>query len=209
MLGTAFAISVSLGASVAPSQVPLLAQQREEAPYFAGFIRNPASPSETSVLMVGQNTQEGLSTRLGMDQGVIAQKTPVYFGDVKYDAVLSDLLDYVTLEEGWDGYEASPPSFAAIAEAFSFLSLLFKVGAKAPIATISSAGEVGVYWRADDIYCEVGFVGDGIMSYFAEDEQGPILDDVAYSEGTVPTPLFDFLKRNFIRLNSGEFQQAA
>lgn len=82
------------------------------------------------------------------------------------DKLHAELLAYLDLPEGWNGYEGEPASFDAAADAIYFLTMR-PDDIPLPYPQIAPDGEVGLYWRVDEVYAEVGFYGDGECSYYA------------------------------------------
>lgn len=84
----------------------------------------------------------------------------------QYQILSLELLSYIDLPEGWDGYHAVPASLDAVVDAFTFLSAR-PSDILLPFPQLSSDGEVGLYWRTHEVYAEAGFYGDGLFSYYA------------------------------------------
>ncbi len=82
------------------------------------------------------------------------------------DKLHAELLTYLDLPEGWNGYEGEPVSFDAVIDAINFLTMR-PDDIPLPYPQIAPDGEVGLYWRVDEVYAEVGFYGDGECSYYA------------------------------------------
>ena len=82
------------------------------------------------------------------------------------DKLHAELLAYLDLPEGWNGYEGEPTSFEAVTDAIDFLTMR-PDDIPLPYPQIAPDGEVGLYWRVDEVYAEVGFYGDGECSYYA------------------------------------------
>ena len=82
------------------------------------------------------------------------------------DKVHARLLSYLELSPDWDGRGGVPPSFDAVLDTISFLEA--RPGDVAlPSPQIASDGEVGLYWHTGQVHAEVGFYGDGDLSYYA------------------------------------------
>lgn len=82
------------------------------------------------------------------------------------DKLHAKLLSYLELSYGWDGRDAVPPSLESVLDAFSFLAMR-PVDMPFPFPQIASDGEVGLYWHTGQIHAEIGFYGDGDLSYYA------------------------------------------
>ena len=82
------------------------------------------------------------------------------------DRLHATLLSYLDLPHDWDGYGAVPPSTDAVLDAVAFLVMRPR-DIPLPFPQIASDGEVGVYWRTGEVHAEIGFCGDGDLSYYA------------------------------------------
>lgn len=82
------------------------------------------------------------------------------------DKLHARLLSYRDLTDDWDGCGAAPPSIDAVLDAVDFLVMRPR-DVPLPSPQIASDGEVGLYWRTGEVHAEVGFYGDGDMSYYA------------------------------------------
>jgi len=82
------------------------------------------------------------------------------------DKLHARLLSYLDLTDDWDGYGAVQPSIDAVLDAVAFLVMRPR-DVPLPFPQIASDGEVGLYWRTGEIHVEVGFHGDGDLSYYA------------------------------------------
>lgn len=82
-----------------------------------------------------------------------------------YDRVLGDLKLYKGLQDGWDGHGSRAPRQAAVMNAIAMLNML-PMGIPTPKATISSAGNISLYWDDDRVYADIAFDGDNSPSLF-------------------------------------------
>lgn len=82
------------------------------------------------------------------------------------DKLHAKLLSYLELPHDWDGRGAIPPSPNAVLDAIDFLGKR-PSDVPLPFPQIASDGEVGLYWRTKEIHVEIGFYGDGELSYYA------------------------------------------
>lgn len=82
------------------------------------------------------------------------------------DKLHAKLLSYLKLPHDWDGHGAVPPSLNAVLDTITFLDKR-PSDISLPFPQIASDGEVGLYWRTDKIHVEIGFYGDGELSYYA------------------------------------------
>ncbi len=79
---------------------------------------------------------------------------------------LAEIIAYRNLHDGWDGKGSIAPRASAIQDALLFIDKI-PFGAKLPDTTVAADGEVGFYWSSADGYIDIGFKGDGTISYFA------------------------------------------
>ena len=82
------------------------------------------------------------------------------------DKLHAKLLSYLELPHDWDGRGAVPPSLDAVLDTIDFLGKR-PPDVPLPFPQIASDGEVGLYWRTGEIHVEIGFYGDGELSYYA------------------------------------------
>jgi hypothetical protein len=79
--------------------------------------------------------------------------------------ILPDV-SYRDLKDGWDGEESKKPNYDAIDDALSFIDLL-PLGMELPEPMVAADGEVGFYWKKPNVYIDIGFKGNGKISYYA------------------------------------------
>lgn len=82
------------------------------------------------------------------------------------DMLDAELLSYMALPHGWDGYEGVPAPLDAVTDALIFVNMRPN-DIRLPYPQIGPDGEVGLYWHAERILAEVSFYGDGEYSYHA------------------------------------------
>src|SRR6266511_619474 len=113
----------------------------------------------------------------GMDDGLAFSAARVMLDDptsrvgstVQADrnaALSAEIIAYRNLHDGWDGKGSIAPRASAIQDALLFIDKI-PFGAKLPDTTVAADGEVGFYWSSADGYIDIGFKGDGTISYFA------------------------------------------
>ena len=94
--------------------------------------------------------------------------TPIAIRDLpKHEQLVASLYGYLDLPANWDGYGGIAPPAKAVFDAERFLSTM-SGAASLPKPMISGDGQVGLYWRGQDQYIEVTFVGDDRATIFAE-----------------------------------------
>lgn len=94
------------------------------------------------------------------------------------ETVLAELYKYVSLLDGWDGYEGKAPRIRAITDAEVFVRHLSD-DVPAPYTMPMPDGEVGLYWKNRDEYTEVTFSGNGQATIYVRRSPRSILADVA------------------------------
>lgn len=82
-----------------------------------------------------------------------------------YDLLKMDLKRYSLLNDEWDGKYSKAPSEIAINAAIQFIDKL-PPGISLPKSMLSSNGEVGLYWDIENIYADIAFEENEIVSIF-------------------------------------------
>lgn len=91
---------------------------------------------------------------------------------------LFDQLDrFAARKPDWDGDDGIAPSRETLAEARAFLSFLRLTGCVPHTTYAPGDGEINFEWRAARRFTEVGFSGDGTVSWFHRDADGEICRD--------------------------------
>lgn len=92
--------------------------------------------------------------------------------------LVGTLNGYGNLPEDWDGYGGVPPMSETVSDASNVVSLLPRE-VPLPKPMLSGNGNIGLYWKTDDLYLDIEFEGDGTFSYYAE-KAGvePLFDDM-------------------------------
>lgn len=78
----------------------------------------------------------------------------------------TQIISYRTLVAGWDGVDSIAPPPSAIDDALAMIDKL-PLGANPPEPMVAADGEVGFYWKTADGFIDIGFKGDGTISYYA------------------------------------------
>jgi hypothetical protein len=82
------------------------------------------------------------------------------------DKLDGELQSYMHLPDGWDGYDGIPATLGAVRDALDFLCLR-PDDIPLPYPQLGPDGEVGLYWRTEEVFAEISFYGDGEYSYHA------------------------------------------
>jgi hypothetical protein len=107
----------------------------------------------------------------------------------KPSVIAAELLSYLQLEKGWDGYDAITPNSHIVYSCYELLNEIEISDIKIktmPKLMLSSSGEIGLYWKFDDLYIEISIDSPNFYSYLIEDKlENHIIgiDDVYISEG--------------------------
>lgn len=92
------------------------------------------------------------------------------------------------LQPGWNGRGGVVPTQAAIDDARSFYALLPSTS-REPTVEPSGDGEINFVWRAGGDYLEIGFDGDGALSYYGEVGGREVLNDLPGIPAALPREL--------------------
>jgi hypothetical protein len=113
--------------------------------------------------------------------------------DLEKTSLEGELLDYLNLPNGWDGYEGVPPKRQTIGDAIRFVKKLPK-SIPLPKPMLGGSGVVGLYWDKQDIYADVCFAGDGTFWYYAKDAKGnKVGEDEVHLNNQLPVPLLNII----------------
>lgn len=99
------------------------------------------------------------------------------------------LESYKELNPNWDGYDAIKPNPIIIDRAISFLVALKCYNVELPKPMIAGSGEVGLYWRLDKTYIEVGFDETGNCLFIDSKPDLFGIDD--FDETIIPKELLE------------------
>ena len=92
--------------------------------------------------------------------------------EIDFERSNTDIVNsYKSYPLNWDGYDGIPPSAETISNALLFIEKL-PYGVIEPRPGVSGDGEVRLFWENDDIYIDIGFLGDGTYVFYARDSQG-------------------------------------
>lgn len=103
-----------------------------------------------------------------------------------YEELKMELKSYLELSHGWDGPESKAPSEEVIATALLFVDGL-PSGIPLPKPMLSASGETGLYWDVGNIYADVSFEGEGMLSIFVRDriEERETFDEISISDAKI------------------------
>ena len=83
------------------------------------------------------------------------------------EELIGDLRSWRLLDADWDGEGANKPIETSLKQAESFARLYGDEGIL-PEPMLHASGRAGLYWRTDDLYADLEFLGDGHIAYYVE-----------------------------------------
>jgi hypothetical protein len=99
--------------------------------------------------------------------------------------IKAELDMYSAVSAGWDGPNSAAPQRSHIEDAKRFISLL-PAGLPLPKPMLSASGEVGLFWRSDEMFADVVMEGEHKVSMFVRGGQSgsqeEFLDDIDIDE---------------------------
>lgn len=103
----------------------------------------------------------------------------------KIQAFRTRLNEYRNLSDGWDGGDGIAPSSDSLSDLEALFDLVVNGGYPIPDPSISSEGEVGLYWRKNSIYINLEFDEGGLYSFYGQNAKGAVkfLDNLPLSAG--------------------------
>lgn len=106
-----------------------------------------------------------------------------------YERVNQTIDDYLSLDQGWDGYDGVPPALIMVETAKSFLSMLKQEGLSMPKSMLSSHGDIGFYWKGQESYIEINIEPIDRYSIYIEEGKKFIGEDELAIAGELPEAL--------------------
>ena len=103
---------------------------------------------------------------------------------------------YIEFSRGWDGSDGLPPSQVALDESLNLLSKLEWIGVVEPKTMLENDGEIGLYWRTDRCYLEIGVIGDGDWGAYGinRSTKNELMIDHYPTDKKLPESLVKFLQ---------------
>lgn len=104
------------------------------------------------------------------------------------EKVKAELLSYLDLGDGWDGYGGSKPNADVVASCVECLDQVNNFGFKLPKTMVSGDGDVCLYWDTLGFYIEIGFEERGSYTYIivVNDVEVEGDDDCDLEQGLTP-----------------------
>jgi hypothetical protein len=98
--------------------------------------------------------------------------------------LLTQIADYLSLPDDWDGYGGKPANLATVMDTFDFLKR-YPSTFPTPKPMIGGSGVIGLYWEGNGCYASIDFDGSGHYCYISDrpgDEWGedrvPVADQL-------------------------------
>ena len=115
---------------------------------------------------------------------------------VKFNQARLAVKSFSDLTHDWDGTNGRPPSRRAIDESVNLLSQLERLEVVEPSTMVSNDGEIGLYWRTDRLYLEIGVMGNGNWSAYGvgHNEKPELMIDDYPIDKRIPELLVEFLQ---------------
>ena len=115
---------------------------------------------------------------------------------VEFNQARLEVKSYGDLTDDWDGSLGRPPAQRAIDESMDLLSQLERLEAVEPKTMLSNDGEIGIYWRTDRFYLEIGVMGDGNWGAYGihRSTKQELMIDAHPIDKTLPESLVRFLR---------------
>jgi len=108
------------------------------------------------------------------------------------DALLSQLGEYNSLPDDWDGYGGKAASPAAVKDSVYFLTR-FPSTFPLPKPMISGSGVIGLYWEGNGCYASIDFDGSGYYCYIADCRDEEAGEDKVPVAQTLPQRLLEVI----------------
>lgn len=85
--------------------------------------------------------------------------------------LLKEITTYTILEDGWDGDNSLKPTTDSINNATSYIEELYNIKAPLPKSMLNAQGEVGLYWDNQNIYIDIHFEVNNLISIYARSKK--------------------------------------
>lgn len=89
----------------------------------------------------------------------------------KFIRLQRELIQYIGLPLGWDGFDGKHARPQAILDVLAFLKY-FPEDLPIPKPMLSGSGVVGLYWDRGNYYASIEFEGDGTYTYLTDSPEG-------------------------------------
>lgn len=183
-----------LAAAVAATCIGPTTVQASDHPPFDRHLRSASSTLKKSVRSAG--TANYYETIPG---GYIAYETggepPSQPASLRQTSerehIIGELRRWQSLSANWDGEGARTPNINSLSNASSFVCALDDA-LWMPEPMLLSSGNAGLYWRNDELYADLEFLGDGRVAYYIENGRNRHKGVVEFDSVNIP-PVFKTL----------------
>jgi hypothetical protein len=122
----------------------------------------------------------GSPTRL-----VVDRDSPPSTQDPDFVRLIARLKEIANRKPDWDGDDGHAPTSTALGDAHKFLSFLLPRGGLPKSVYAPGDGEINFEWIATRRITEVGFSGDGTVSWFHRDDSGEKFGDERFDADSI------------------------
>lgn len=118
------------------------------------------------------------------------------FSSAEFSQARLEVNSYIEFSRGWDGSDGLPPSQGALDESLNLLSKLEWLGVVEPKTMLENDGEIGLYWRTESCYLEIGVIGDGDWGTYGinRSTKDELMIDYYPTDQRLPESLVKFLQ---------------
>ena len=106
------------------------------------------------------------STWIGANDNVVLYDEPDRLTTPR-EKLIGEVRRWNLLKANWDGEGAAVPVARSLKEAVSFIRLLVEVDTL-PEPMLHASGHAGLFWKDDNLYADIKFLGDGRVAYYIE-----------------------------------------
>jgi len=108
------------------------------------------------------------------------------------EALSSQLVEYQSLPDDWDGYGGKAASIEAVMDSVRFLTR-FPSMFPLPKPMVSGSGVIGLYWEGNGYYASIDFDGSGYYCYIADSADEEAGEDKVPVAQTLPQRLLEVI----------------
>ncbi|WP_271025568.1 hypothetical protein [Rhizobium sp. RCAM05973] len=116
---------------------------------------------------------------------MLPRKRPANTEDPEFVRLMSRINEIANRKPDWDGDDGRAPTAQALKEACDFLRFLLLQGALPKSVYSPGDGEINFEWTATHRITEVGFSGDGAISWFHRDSSGEKFGDEPFDADSI------------------------
>jgi hypothetical protein len=138
-----------------------------------------ATPSRSSLAPRITSRARFLTESLPSSSGTVASWPESLVGDGDNDQgdrattdqerLVGEIRRWALMNANWDGEGAAPPAVTSLEESVAFVRLISN-SMELPEPMLLSSGHAGLFWKTEDLYADLEFLGDGRIAYFIEHE---------------------------------------